>query len=365
MHYSMPKYHRKLLRLAPSWVSNRRTGLVALCLALCGAAALLYSQASQLHARSVTSGETPVASVAGRSGASPNSPGGPEVLLRAALSSWVSGGMPTDVRRAAAACTTRDAADALLSAGDPAESGVIDVGANKGYPVTRLALQHGAAFVLSVEPDPRNFRVLSALRPGQDKTSGAVFIPVLGAAGSKTGSDRMSFHETRDDHTCFGCLDLKRKETYSEQVDVFTVDDLLLPGGGGRDSALWAPKMKSAGIALLKTDTQGYEAHVLRGARSTLASGRVRNVIMEFDAKLFHTRENALRALAAVFDVGMECTALKFAGQSSDDLSKGERVPQFTNSSINLATAGEFWDFVKAQGGMYTDVLCTMRPAEA
>lgn len=272
--------------------------------------------------------------------------------LSAALRSWVRDEPSSEVIAAAAACTPRDATDAVLNAvafssRDGLRSfGVIDVGANKGYPVTRLGLQHRAKWVLSVEPDPRNYKVLEAL-PAQN---GTVLAAVRGAVSDEKGTRGMAFDDARDDFTCFGCLNMSREGVREENVTVHTVDGLVMDGlaGGGVDKA---------DVALFKTDTQGHEDAVLRGAKRLLASGRVLHAIMEFDPKLLRT-EKAMAALRSLFEAGLQCLQLSVAPLKEEE--KGPNTLPVFGEPVNSRTAHSFYEFIKASD-KYTDVLCARR----
>lgn len=267
--------------------------------------------------------------------------------VASALERWTSGDLPLHLIRALGVASGRDAADAVIAAAaaerprsSGTRSGVVDVGANKGFPVTKLGLERGVGFLLSVEPDARNFRVLESLK----NEHGLNYIPVKGAAGREKKTQRMSFSKDRDDHTCFGCLDMENPGVYTEEVLVHTVDALLSDAG-----------LRGRRVALLKTDTQGYEAAVLTGAARSLREHTIENVIMEYDAKLFHSRAGARTALDILFRAGMQCAPLAFAG-----IEPGASVPLF-DGPVSPDTADAFWDFVVSQGGPYTDLFCSRR----
>lgn len=250
---------------------------------------------------------------------------------------------------AAGACTPRDVADAILRDMN-ADDGVIDVGANRGYPVSRLALTRSAPWLLSVEPDARNFATLSKLK--RDKRTR--YLAVNGAASSEKGEAEIAFHKDRDDFTCFHCLDKSKAEVSTKKVHVYTVTELvarlhpqvLLKSTSGSS--------KGVRILLFKTDTQGHEGSVLIGAREVM--GFVRNVLMEFDPKLLRSKENAMAVMKELFDARFECVQLKFAGKLTEGYVssfQGRRV-------ISRGTAGEFYDSV-VKSGAYTDVFCSKR----
>lgn len=255
--------------------------------------------------------------------------------LLSALPSWTSGPPPLNVLLAAAGCTPRDAADALLRHLSQIlpESGVIDVGANKGYPVTSLALKSNPKWVVSIEPDQRNFGVLSRIKPSHS----TIFQPTLGAISETPGKMDMAFHKTRDDFTCFNCLNTSRDEVTVQSVDVHTLDSLV--------------SQFSDKVALLKTDTQGHEASVLSSAPRLLQSGRVQAVLMEFDPTLLLKYENAETAVSIITQAGLRCISLVFAG-----LNRAEQFP-FYGEEVTASSLPKFWTYV-TELNKYTDLLC-------
>lgn len=136
---------------------------------------------------------------------------------------------------------------------------------------------------------------------------------------------------------------MKKEDIFKEEVDVYTIDDAL--------------RNVTDRITLLKTDTQGFEVEVLSGATRVLSSGRVENVMVEFDPKLLRQRDTALellRILVSQYDY--YCTHLAFAGRpkGADPLSPFETLP------VTDANAEAFLDYVTASDG-YTDLFCAKR----
>lgn len=237
---------------------------------------LIVDRTSNASSPSATSATAHADADPGNSRRSASDNGGVEMLLgealvkevraaefASALSAWSEGPMPESVIHSAAECTVRDATDGILRVYLQQEqhqksqqqesrttssrrAGVIDIGANEGNPVTRLALAYGADWVLAVEPDVRNFRRLTRLRAGHPsagsnnptatKTSThnarTHFVAVLGAASDRRGRITMRMHTDRNDFTCVSCLDTRRAEVYTRDVDAWTVDGLVLTRTG-------------------------------------------------------------------------------------------------------------------------------------
>jgi hypothetical protein len=144
--------------------------------------------------------------------------------LRLAMLPWTHGPMPLRLKQLLAVSSPRDVTDAVLQEGDATRhSVVIDVGANGGWPVTRLGLERTVGHVLSIEPDSRNFvRLIKLQVPNGSATR---YVPYKGAAARNAGKQMMSFHKSRDDFTCFTCLNTSgsKPEVYQSEVDVYTV----------------------------------------------------------------------------------------------------------------------------------------------
>lgn len=275
-------------------------------------------------------------------------PGEKAVTFRKALQMWTSGPMPRAVSVLAAGCSPRDVSDAVISPSVLRKSPavVVDIGANRGWPVTRLALSRKVPVIVSVEPDPRNFRDLAKLKKPRGSTS--KYLAYKGAAARSEGKQMMAFHKTRDDFSCFTCLDTsgKKKDVFQEEVNVYTVDNLLLSRSG---------ITKDMPVLLLKTDTQGYEAEVLHGASRLLASGRIHYALVEFDPKLLRERAVALDVIAVLLKNNMQCTHLMFSAPNSSVPQR--TAPIFPHSPLATENMELFVDFVIAQGG-WTDLFC-------
>lgn len=147
---------------------------------------------------------------------------------------------------------------------------VIDVGANEGQYVQALRLAGYTGQVVSVEPLPSAFSVLSAAASGDPGWK-----LVRAAAGS--GSDRLDLKVAGNgaSSSLLPMLDRHVRAApdsaivTEEQVDVAPLDILV------RDS------LESASAAFLKIDTQGYEAEVIQGARGMLEGDAIVGIEVE------------------------------------------------------------------------------------
>ena len=272
--------------------------------------------------------------------------------LAHALNEWRSGPLPPAVSVAAAVCTTRDAVDAILR-GDLSQTIVIDVGAQKGYPVTTTALQRLVRVVVSVEPDPAAFPTLASLRVSKNN----IFAPLNAALSEPDAHGQIILPALQLNATCSDCP--------VPSIPVSTVDSLILDGHlldnvelvGNLD--LVSPSHHTLPVHLLRSHTHGHESQVLGGATRLLKSGRVRNVIIEFDPNLIPSRADALVTLQHLFDARFSCTQLTFSSLTEDE--KNSPVyPFFGRVAITNVTAVRFHDFV-VRKRKKTDVLCSRR----
>jgi FkbM family methyltransferase len=153
---------------------------------------------------------------------------------------------------------------------------ILDVGANVGDVSAALHASFPDALVHAFEPSPDVHAQLERRFAG---------VPGVRchrlAVGVRAGT--LPF-ETRTDDARLGRL----AETSSDatvDVEVTTVDAFL------RHEAL-------PGVALLKTDTEGYELDVLQGAIQSLREGRVQAILVEAGTLPGDTRHVPLTALA-------------------------------------------------------------------
>jgi FkbM family methyltransferase len=149
--------------------------------------------------------------------------------------------------------------------------GLIDIGANIGTTCIPLALDARFKTITSFEPDPYNFHLLD-YNITINKLGG-VIKPFNLAVGSKAGT--VEFELSADN---FGDHRVRYQElgtgSYNEgtrrhiTVNCATLDSMAESG---------SIDIKS--VVLIKSDTQGSEGHVLKGAKNILAMRRIPWVI--------------------------------------------------------------------------------------
>jgi FkbM family methyltransferase len=141
---------------------------------------------------------------------------------------------------------------------------VADVGANKGQTIDRLRGHLQQPVVHAFEPGPTAFATL------ERRMSGDPDVRLNHCAlGSRTGTLELIEHVESDMSSVLeigpeGWGEVKARVP----VDVRTLDE-------------YCAEHRVGGLDLLKTDTQGYDLEVLRGAAGLLERGRVHMVLME------------------------------------------------------------------------------------
>lgn len=236
--------------------------------------------------------------------------------------------------------TPRDVAEAVITA-SRYTGAIVDVGANKGWPVTRMALKIGGRNVYSVEPDDRNFNDLSSRNFSPDAKEGDFkFKPILGAAGKEAGMIKMMFHQDRDDFTCVNCLSDKSDKVDAKEVKLYAMQDVV----------------DEKEVCLFKTDTQGFELSVLQGSEKLFDENKVRYLLVEFDPKLLQRRENAINLLNYLENQGFTCAHLKCVS-----FEKG-MLPSPFGLKIERQSFNSFVDHLEKDKS-YTDLFCSRTPS--
>jgi len=142
----------------------------------------------------------------------------------------------------------------LRDAGPKSAKTIVDVGANVGFFSMMLREIYPEAQIYAVEPVPQIFANLKAnLTSDQDSVYNLAISDINGAV-------KMSFKERE---SAISHVINSGEEDDSETVKVksMTLDN-------------WCHKEKIEIVDLLKIDTEGYEVHVLKGAKKTLAKTR-------------------------------------------------------------------------------------------
>ncbi|CAN8076773.1 unnamed protein product [Agarophyton chilense] len=226
--------------------------------------------------------------------------------LAIALSAWRHSKMPPAVLIAAAVSTPKLLVSALFR--QPV-SGVIDVGAGNGRPVTAAALQQNARWVFSFEQSAK-YKRLTRLK-------GAYFHHIRARPGDGTR------HPT--------LLQVLRTANLTHVVHK-------------RND----PSARMYGTISLLSITLHHPHTVVRGAAALLPS--VKNILLRLDVN-DHTAD----ALHPLFQSGFECAHLAFPNRRNSN-------SFFGRNSISASSLPSFLLFVSDNGGL-VDVFCSRRPS--
>jgi len=139
---------------------------------------------------------------------------------------------------------------------------LVDVGANVGTATVSALVTRRFATAVSIEPDERNFRVLSA-NVVLNALEGRV-TPIRAAVSNHVGEHALALHPHNSGaHELLADgAPLPAGFTEIEQVSTTTLDELVRGGviDAGRAGLLWV-------------DVQGHEGHVLEGGQTLLSQG--------------------------------------------------------------------------------------------
>jgi FkbM family methyltransferase len=145
---------------------------------------------------------------------------------------------------------------------------IFDVGANVGQTANRFSRWFPKATIHSFEPVAAN---LSKLQAATRSLPNVKVHPC--ACGSVAGTFAINLGEDSERHSL-----APREGARSVNVDVTTIDG-------------FCQLERIERIDLLKSDTEGFETHVLTGAKEMLASGAIRSVYVEvgLNGQAIHT----------------------------------------------------------------------------
>lgn len=175
---------------------------------------------------------------------------------------------------------------------------VIDVGAHVGRNALEYAREFPEARIVCLEPSPTSFAQLCANVSAQSR-----IVPLNLALGARNenatihlhaGSDQNSLLEDSPSAAAFVGRDFFTPVGMSA-VEVNTFDEVC------RQQSIEF-------VDFMKVDTQGYELRVLQGARSCLASKRVRSLLLEVNFVPLYEEQPTFGQLAGLlesFDYGL------------------------------------------------------------
>lgn len=310
--------------------------------------------------------------------------------LYAALTRWTGGRMPPSVVEFVGMSRADDVCDAVIRGQNLEWQGVVHAGAGDGWPATQLALQRGAKWIISVEPNERRFRKLLNLH-----AENVSYVPVLGAVGAKPGWQDMMFHADLPNFSCFDCFNVRKDPRVTvHPVPVYTVDGLILnndvqnalpsvspsrtpppsskpiPPGPTSVQGATASSQKPAvtynisfarndSVNLLRSSTYKYDGWVMEGSSRLLRKGMIDHVMFNFNLQTFRTKQNALRVVTLVLDAGLQCAHLALNMTAEDRASNSPTLYMF-HEPITHESLPAFYNFIRRIDHP-TELLCIKR----
>jgi FkbM family methyltransferase len=169
----------------------------------------------------------------------------------------------------------RDAARILQLLNDGAIL-IFDVGANEGGTAASMLQAFPNATVYCFEPFRTTFDRLSKRFRGTD----GIICEQMGFS-DKAGNVSCVVHENSELNSVRAELNSELPNQMQETVKLSTIDDYCLQRGIER-------------ISLLKTDTEGFDLHVLRGAQSMLETGKIDVIVCEVGVQRDDSRHTSL-----------------------------------------------------------------------
>jgi FkbM family methyltransferase len=136
-----------------------------------------------------------------------------------------------------------------------------DIGAHEGETSLSMLEHFPGATIYAFEPDPENFKALQNALQTAPRTK--IFPMAMGDCPQRAKFLRTDYSQT---HSLLPSV--ANKKTGEIEVRVLTVDEFCL-------------EHKIESIDLLKTDCQGFDLRVLKGAGKMLSEGRVKAIFCE------------------------------------------------------------------------------------
>eukprot|EP00890_Picochlorum_soloecismus_P003794 jgi/Picsp_1/4415/NSC_06637-R1_sam-dependent methyltransferase protein len=217
----------------------------------------------------------------------------------------------------------------------------VDVGSNTGgfVGVGRGCRRRSIA----AEPDPRNWKILESNFPEVQIYKGGI--------SDRRGSQKFFFHSNRTDWSCATCLGEAAPGVFPQEVQIEKLDNLV-----------------KEPLLLLKTDTQGYEFKVLKGAQTLISKSLVPFILLEFDTGLLRRVSNneAWHLLSFVHESGFRCVQLELSRHpKTSDQSNNNNLHMLAKESLREGNIQEFLKHRIAMEPDWTDLLCSLTKNES
>lgn len=148
--------------------------------------------------------------------------------------------------------------------GKPNPQVVFDVGANVGSVASRYAAAWPDALIHAFEPIPSNFHILEAVSRRNPR-----IVAIPRAVGRKSGIVAVKVRGI-ETHTLIDAINAEDASADRITVQVTTIEE-------------YCGEREINRINLLKTDTEGFDLEVLKGAEGLLRNGRVDLILSEIE----------------------------------------------------------------------------------
>jgi FkbM family methyltransferase len=172
--------------------------------------------------------------------------------------------------------------------GDPSQLSLIfDVGANVGQSSLRFVKHFPQARSLAFEPVSSTFRLLKKNVAGNNAIE-----PINCAMGPEVGQAEISLYGDSGKSSLLGELhdDFHKNASIHETIQVDTIDHFLA-------------ERRIDHVDLLKSDTEGFDIDVLRGASTALAAHKIDFIYTEFHHLRPPQASNGARALGSLYEL--------------------------------------------------------------
>ncbi len=203
---------------------------------------------------------------------------------------------------------------------------VFDVGANEGQSAMQFAKFFPNATVTSFEPVEKTFRKLQSAAAASGRIT-----PVNLALGSAVTKSEITLFGDSGKSSLVGRMSdsMHTNESGREIILVTTLDEFLLEREGLH-------------IDFLKTDTEGYDIEVLKGAESTLRRHGITFILSEYHYLLDGSRERSLGSLQEIA-THLAKFSYRFVSSYTDSVHCHEEIGTY-NALFVAATKDYHWN---------------------
>ena len=170
----------------------------------------------------------------------------------------------------------------------------IDIGANKGQTIDKFTTIFNSPYIYAFEPSTEVFKKLH-------ETYSSSEIKIINVAMGDHEGKKEFINYMNPALSSFLKIDKNKQNVFSNQkeinreiVQIETIDSFL-------------NKEKIEIVHLLKSDTQGYELEVLKGALNSLRDGKIKNILVELNfIPMYEKQANYQEIIAFCENLGFQ-----------------------------------------------------------